>query len=186
MKLYQVMHQEEVAAVVVPVLILLTPVLQVGMGELLSIIKGAILKTLFLLFLVLFSRSVFSQSSSRFTITRGVIAGGGTTFSSSARFQLGSTVAQPLAAVPSSARFSIQGGFWIRPAPIFFAPTAVNGNFVVSIQTELGGDYTVSYASSLTSPSWQTLTNLTGNGGIMTVTNFAPGVAQRFYRLIEQ
>jgi hypothetical protein len=129
---------------------------------------------------------VSAQSSSRFTITRGVMAGGGTTFSSSARFQLGSTVAQSLAAVPSSARFSIQGGFWIQPAPIFFAPTAVNGNFLVSIQTELGGNYTVSYANSLSSPSWQTLTNLTGNGGIMTVTNSASGVTQRFFRLMQQ
>jgi len=127
-----------------------------------------------------------AQSSARFTIMRGVIAGGGTTFSSSARFQLGSTIAQPLAAVPSSARFSIQGGFWIRPAPIFFAPAAVNGNFLVSIQSELGENYTLSYANSLSNPSWQTLTNITGNGSVITVTNSAPDVAQRFYRLIEQ
>ncbi|HEY3762307.1 MAG TPA: hypothetical protein VGN23_11230 [Verrucomicrobiae bacterium] len=144
------------------------------------------MKTFLLLLLVSFSTSAFAQSSARFTIARGVIAGGGTTFSSSARFQLGNTVAQPLAAIPSSVRFSIQGGFWIRPAPIFFAPTAVNGNFLVSIQTELGGNYTVSYANSLTSPSWQTLTNFTGNGGIMTVTNSAPGVASRFYWLVQQ
>jgi len=142
------------------------------------------MKSIFLFLLV--ASTAFAQSSARFSITRSVIAGGGTTFSSSARFQLGSTIAQPLAAVPSSARFSIQGGFWIRPAPIFFAPTTVNGNFVVSIQTELGGSYTVIYLNSLSSPGWQTLTNITGNGGIMTVTNYAPGVAQRFYRLIEQ
>jgi len=140
---------------------------------------------LFLL-LLLVSSTAFAQSSARFAITRGVIAGGGTTFSSSARFQLGSTIAQPLAAVPSSARFSIQGGFWIRPSPIFFAPTAVNGNFLVSIQSDLGETYTVSYANSLSSPSWQTLTNITGNGSVITVTNSAPGVAQRFYRLIQQ
>src|SRR5258707_7291362 len=118
-----------------------------------------------LFLLVSFSTSVFAQSSARFTIARGVIAGGGTIFSSSARFQLGSTIAQPLAAVPASARFSIQGGFWIRPAPILFAPAAFNGNFVISIQSELGGGYTVSYADSLSNPSWQTLTNITGNGG---------------------
>jgi hypothetical protein len=140
---------------------------------------------LFLLSLLVAS-TAFAQSSARFAITRSVVAGGGTTFSSSTRFQLGSTIAQPLAAVPSSARFSIQGGFWIRPAPVFFAPTAVNGNFLVSIQSELGGTYTVSYANSLSSPSWQTLTNITGNGSVITVTNFAPGVAQRFYRLIQQ
>ncbi|HTX20859.1 MAG TPA: hypothetical protein VMD27_03210 [Candidatus Aquilonibacter sp.] len=142
---------------------------------------------IFLLFLFVFvSATGFAQSSSRFTITRSVIAGGGTTFSSGARFQLGSTVAQPLAAVPSSARFSIQGGFWIRPAPIFFAPTAVNGNFMVSIQSEPGENYIVSYANSLSSQSWQTLTNITGNGSVITVTNSAPGVTSRFFRLIQQ
>jgi hypothetical protein len=127
-----------------------------------------------------------AQNSARFTITRSVIAGGGTTFSSSARFQLGSTIAQPLAAVPSSARFSIQGGFWIRPAPIFFAPIAVNGNFMISIQSELGESYTVSYANSLSNPSWQTLTNINGNGSVITVTNSATGVTSRFFRLVQQ
>src|ERR1035438_704799 len=92
------------------------------------------MKTLLLVLCVSISEAAFAQSSSRFTITRGVIAGGGTTFSSSARFQLGSTIAQPLAAVPSSARFSIQGGFWIWPSPTFFAPTKTGDNFVVSFQ----------------------------------------------------
>jgi hypothetical protein len=140
-----------------------------------------------LLFLLLFvSSTAFAQSSAQFTIARGVIADGGTTFSTSSRFQLGSTIAQPLAAVPSSARFSIQGGFWIQPAPIFFAPKAQNGNFMVSIQSELGQAYTVSYANSLSSPNWQTLTNITGNGSVITVTNSAAGSSQQFFRLIQQ
>src|ERR1039458_9554051 len=142
------------------------------------------MKSIFLFLLV--SSTAFAQSSARFTITRSVVAGGGTTTSTSSRFQLGSTIAQPLAAVPSSARFSIQGGFWIRPAPVFFAPTAVNGNFIVSIQSELGETYILSYVNSLSNPSWQTLTNITGNGSVITMTDSAPGVAQRFYRLIEQ
>jgi len=135
---------------------------------------------------LLAARPLLAQSSSRFAVTRGVMAGGGASVSSSARFQLANTIAQPLAAVPSSARFSIQGGFWIQPAPIFFAPTSMSGNFLVSIQTELGGNYTVSYANSLSAPNWQTLTNLTGNGGIMTVTNSASGVTQRFFRLMQR
>jgi len=142
------------------------------------------MKILFLFLLV--SSTAFAQSSARFTITRNIIAGGGATASTSSRFQLASTIAQPLAAVPSSTSFSIQGGFWIRPAPIFFAPTAVNGNFMVSIQSELGETYTVSYANSLSSPSWQTLTNITGNGSVITVTNSASGVTSRFFRLIQQ
>ena len=144
------------------------------------------MKSFFLVLLASFSTTIFAQSSSRFAITRGVIAGGGTTFSSSARFQLGSTLAQPLAAVPSSARFSIQGGFWITPAPVFFAPTKIGTNFVVAIQSELGKTYTVSYASSLTSPSWQNLPTVTGNGTVITITNSALGVTSRFYRLMEQ
>jgi hypothetical protein len=143
---------------------------------------GANMKILFLLLLV--SSTAFAQSSARYTITRSVIAGGGTTFSSSARFQLGSTIAQPLAAVPSSTRFSIQGGFWIWPAPIFFAPTKVGTNFMVSIQSEPGKTYSVQYLNALGS-SWQTLATVPGNGSVITVTNAALGAA-RFYRLVEQ
>jgi hypothetical protein len=144
------------------------------------------MKSLFLLLLVSCSVTSLAQSSSRFTITRGVIAGGGTTFSSSARFQLGSTIAQPLAAVPSSSRFSIQGGFWIWPAPIIFAPAKVGNNFLLSIQTEPGKTYTVQYVDSLSALNWQNLPSITGDGTVKTVTNSAPNVTQRFYRLNEQ
>jgi hypothetical protein len=142
------------------------------------------MKILFLLLLV--SSTALAQSSARFTITRSVIAGGGTTFSSSARFQLGSTIAQPLAAVPSSTRFSIQGGFWIWASPTFFAPTKVGNNFIVSFQTEPGKTYTVQYTDTLAPPNWQNLPGIAGNGAVESVTNSAPNVAQRYYRLIEQ
>ena len=144
------------------------------------------MKSVLLLLFLLVSGTTIAQTSGRFAITRDVFAGGGTTLSSSARFQLGSTVAQPVAAVPTSARFSIQGGFWIHPAPVIFAPLSVNGNFLVSIQTESGGNYTVTYADSLSNPNWQVLTNFTGNGSVMTVTNSAAGVTTRFYRLMQQ
>jgi hypothetical protein len=127
----------------------------------------------------------WSQSSSRFEISRAVVAGGGTTLSSSARFQLGSTIAQPLAAVPSSSRFSIQGGFWIRPSPILFAPARAGTNFIVSIQSETGKTYSVQYLNALGS-AWQSLTTVNGNGNVITVTNAAFGMPQRFYRLVEQ
>ena len=142
------------------------------------------MKTLFLLLLL--TGTAFAQSSSRFTITRSAIAGGGTTFSASSRFQLGSTIAQPLAAVPSSSRFSIQGGFWIWPSPIIFAPTKVGIDFIVSIQTEPGKTYTVQYVDSLSVLNWQDLPSITGDGTVKTVTNSAPNVTQRFYRLNEQ
>jgi hypothetical protein len=141
----------------------------------------------FLLFLLAsISGMAFAQSSTRFTITRSVIAGGGTTFSTSSRFQLGSTIAQPLAAVPSSARFSIQGGFWIWPSPIIFAPTKVGNNFMLSFQTEPGETYTAQYVDSLSTLNWQNLPSVTGDGTVKTVTNSAPGVTQRFYRLNQQ
>lgn len=130
--------------------------------------------------------AVQAQSSQRFTITRSVIAGGGTTPSSSARFQLNSTIAQPLAAVPTSGRFSIQGGFWIQPAPIIFAPAKTGNDFIFSFQSEPGKNYTAQYTDSLTSPNWQNLPSIAGNGAVKSVTNSAPAVARRFYRLLEQ
>ena len=144
------------------------------------------MKIFFLFLIVFISATAFAQSSSRFTITRSVIAGGGTTPSSSSRFQLSSTIAQPLAAVPSSARFSIQGGFWITPSPIIFAPTKIGSNFMVSIQTESGKNYTVQYVDSVSTLNWQNLPSISGDGTVKTVTNSAPNVPQRFYRLIEQ
>ena len=145
------------------------------------------MKHVLLIMLALFCcLGVQAQSSSRFTITRNVIASGGTTPSTSSRFQLNSTIAQPLAAVPSSARFSIQGGFWITPSPVIFAPTKVSTNFMVSIQTELGKTYTVQYVDSLATLNWQNLPSIGGDGTVKTVTNSAPNVTQRFYRLIEQ
>ncbi len=87
--------------------------------------------------------------------------------------------------MPSSSRFSIQGGFWIWPSPTFFAPTKVGNNFIVSFQTSLGNTYTVQYTETLASPNWQNLPSVAGNGAVESVTNSAPGVAQRYYRLLE-
>jgi hypothetical protein len=139
-----------------------------------------------LLLIVSFSGTAYAQSSARFTITRSVVASGGATFSTSSRFQLGSTVGQSLAGVGSSSRFSIQGGFWIWPAPIIFAPTKIGNNFIFSFQTEPGKIYGVRYVDSLTNLNWQNLPSVAGDGTVKTVTNSTPGVAQRFYRLIEQ
>jgi hypothetical protein len=142
------------------------------------------MKRILALLFVAVSATTFAQSSARFTITRSVIAGGGTTFSGSSRFQLGSTIAQPLAAAPRSARFLIQGGFWIVPAPILFGPTTMGTNFLVSIQSELGKTYTLQFMNALGS-SWQSLSPITGTGGIITVTNGGAGVGQRFFRLVQ-
>ena len=141
------------------------------------------MKILFLLLLA--GSTAFAQSSAHYAITRSVVADGGAALNGTSRFQLTGTVAQPLAATPAGTRFSIQGGFWIQPAPIFFAPTQVEPNFLVSIQSELGKTYTVQYMNVLGS-SWQNLTSVAGNGNIITVTNAALGVTQRFFRLMQQ
>jgi len=54
---------------------------------------------LLLLLAILFTQSALAQSSVRFSISRNAVAGGGVTLSASSRFQLASTIAQPLAAV---------------------------------------------------------------------------------------
>ena len=66
-----------------------------------------------------------------------------------------------------------------------FGPAKVGTNFLVSIQSELGKTYTLQYENALGS-GWQSLPPITGNGNVITVTNGAVGVAQRFYRLVEQ
>jgi hypothetical protein len=144
------------------------------------------MKILFLFLVVSFSGTAFAQSSSRFIITRSIVASGGTIFSTSSRFQLGGTVGQPLTSVPSSSRFSIQGGFWIWPAPIIFAPAKVGNSFIFSFQTEPGKAYVPQYADFLTTPNWQNLPSVAGDGTAKTVTNSAANVTQRFYRIIEQ
>jgi len=66
------------------------------------------------------------------------------------------------------------------------AVSKVGNNFLLSFQTEPGKTYTVQYANSLPASSWQNLTTVTGDGTVKTVTNAAPGVPERFYRLFEQ
>ena len=127
-----------------------------------------------------------AQSSSRFAISHGVVASGGATFSSSSRFQLGSTIAQPLAAVLASSRFSIRGGFWTWPAPFLFTPVKMGTNVIISFQTEPGKRYTVGYSDSLTAPSWQSLPSFIGDGSTKSVTNAVPDAGRRFYQLLEQ
>lgn len=126
---------------------------------------------------------VFAQSSGRFTIIRHVIAGGGVTFSTNASFRLGGTLGQPASAAPSSSRFSIQGGFWILDVPVIFAPVKVGNTFILSFATEAGKTYTLQYTDSLSNPTWQSLPNVVSDGAVKFITNSAPNVPQRFYRV---
>jgi hypothetical protein len=67
----------------------------------------------------------------------------------------------------------------------FLCPDQTGNNFLVSIQSEPGKTYTVQYQSALGS-GWQNLSNILGDGSIITVSNAAAGASQKFYRLIEQ
>jgi len=127
-----------------------------------------------------------AQNSSRFSITRSVIAGGGATFSTSSRFQLAGTVGQPVPPVPQSSRFSIQSGFWTWQAPAVFAAMKVGTNFVLSFETQPGKTYTLEYTDSLNAPNWQSLPSVAGNGSIRTVTTPAGDSGERFYRVREE
>lgn len=142
--------------------------------------------SILLLFFISVSETAFTQSSERFILTRGVVAGGGTTFSTSSRFQFGSTIAQPLAAAPSSSRFSVQGGFWIVSSFLIFAPVKIGNNFNLSFETEPGQTYIVEYTDSLLNPNWQPLSTQTGDGTVNTVTDSAPGIPARYYRVRQQ
>jgi hypothetical protein len=126
----------------------------------------------------------FAQSGGQFSITRNVVAGGGAVAAGSSRFTLSSTVGQPLAATPASARFSIQGGFWVVPPPVLFAPVKAGTNFLVSIQSEAGKNYSLEFQNTL-GGNWQNLANVSGNGSILTVTNHPPAGPQGFIRLLE-
>lgn len=127
-----------------------------------------------------------AQSSARFTLVRSVIAAGGTTFSGNTRFQLGSTIAQPIASMPGNIRFSIQDGYWIWSQPTIFAPSRVGNSFTFSFQSEAGLTYKVQFVDSFGALNWQSQPSILGDGTVQTITTTVPDQDQRFYRLIEQ
>src|SRR5581483_10172779 len=129
-----------------------------------------------------FSTAAFAQSSGHFVISRSVVAGGGAV-STNANFRLGSTIGEPIpSSTNTNGEFTIRSGFWIRPAPVAFAPRISGNNFLFSFETERGGIYTAQYVDSLSNLSWQNLPNISGDGAIKTATNSA-STSARFYRV---
>ena len=117
-------------------------------------------------------------------VTRSVVAGGGTTLSSSNRFKLSSTIGQPATGPLEGNRFSIRQGFWIWRAPALLPVSKVGTNLVLSLQTEVGKTYAIQYSDSLTNPTWENLLNVTGDGSMRTLMNpFSATV--RFFRVVE-
>ena len=127
-----------------------------------------------------------AQSGGRFTMVRSVIAGGGTTFSTGGNFSLGSTIAQPTAGLLTGSRYSVQGGFWIVPPFLVFAPVKTNGTFNLSVETTAGKTYILEFTASIAPPVWQPLPSITGDGTVKTVTDPVAGGGQRYYRIREQ
>ena len=90
-----------------------------------------------------------------------------------------------------SASGSINGHFFMFapyvPASLFHISASVSGT-AVSIQfpTQSGYSYTVYYSTSLNPANWQTLTTVSGNGAVETVSDSTSGGAKRFYRVQAQ
>ena len=86
---------------------------------------------------------------------------------------------------------SINGHFYlfapVVTASLFRISASVSGT-TVSIQfpTQNGHSYTVYYSTSLNPANWQTLTSVTGNGAVETVTDSTSGGVKRFYRVQAQ
>jgi hypothetical protein len=70
-----------------------------------------------------------------------------------------------------------------QPVPI--TVTGSKGTISISLPTELGFTYTLQYTTSLTNPSWQTLSSsVTGDNYMQTLTDTdTPGSTTRFYRV---
>ena len=99
----------------------------------------------------------------------------------------------------TSAHFHFHNGFRPKQPPLFhsrwlldlasptiFAPTRVGNNFLLSFQTEPGKTFMAQYIDSLAALNWQNLPGVAGDGITKTVTNPAPNVTRRFYRLLKQ
>jgi hypothetical protein len=73
------------------------------------------------------------------------------------------------------------------PTPVTLSNARwVGGRFAVSFLSEVNANYAVQVAPSLAPPNWQTWTNVTGTGSILSVTNGNPPAAARFYRVESQ
>ncbi len=142
------------------------------------------MKHLLLLVSLLFcAASGYAQSGGRFTLVRSVIAGGAVTDSSGGTFSVSGTAGQAGVGLVSETRFSVSVGYWITPPLLVFAPKKVGNDFSISFETEPGQSYIVEYTDSLLNPNWQLLPTENGDGTVKTVTDSAPGVPNRYYRV---
>jgi hypothetical protein len=100
---------------------------------------------------------------------------------------LGGVETLNVVAPPGSATGSMNSHFYmfvpfVAVTPFSISASASAGTISIKIPTQNTVGYTVQYSSSLKAPNWQTLTNITGNGAVMTVTDTI-GAGPRFYRV---
>lgn len=63
------------------------------------------------------------------------------------------------------------------------APGFANDRFHFAFLTQPGVTYVVEYKAELSDPDWQTLTSVSGTGGLVPVEDSAPPIGSRFYRI---
>jgi hypothetical protein len=76
--------------------------------------------------------------------------------------------------------------FGIATGPVIGWQMYNAGSLSGSFQTEVGFNYQVQYKDNITSPTWQVLTTIPGDGSVKSFTDPGPAVAQRFYRVVIQ
>ncbi len=81
---------------------------------------------------------------------------------------------------------TLQGGP-ADPLPVYIInPMLIGNDFAFSFLTQSNRSYSVQYADSLPSADWGVVTNLSGTGTTVTVTNYDAATLQRFYRVLTQ
>jgi len=80
----------------------------------------------------------------------------------------------------------LQGGA-SSALPVYILSLARVGNdFLLSFNTVAGRSYTVHYCNYLPTFAWTNLTVVSGDGSLVTVTNFDTTGGKRFYRVQTQ
>jgi len=81
---------------------------------------------------------------------------------------------------------TLQGGPQ-DPLPVYiFNPERIGNDFALSFITQTNQSYTVQYCDYLPATAWTNLPAVSGNGALITVTNFNAANSKRFYRVQTQ